>query len=311
VGVHIDNWGAEYGSSYNIPEDSAEGDGQLVEDGDQTIAHPCVPSHPEDVKVAFVDGIRRIDGSLSWEEPDGSTVRGIAGSYGVGAVICDGVARPAYGAPLIRRLLVWNGDDPHNLPDAGAGFSWEPRCTASTEPDAPLHRLQELMREAEGGLADQLCIEGWTVIVDGPLNFVRSRDCAVVGYAKTHHKMHLPLEFHRRIPRLRAGERSSLFRTRSEAYSCYLRLAEPNAMNGSWHGIVRLEVPDSQGLAAAAQAVDRAGGLLPRYAGIVWRDPRAPQNLQPVGALESRLRHLLGDPHLATIAVRQAVVASA
>ena len=37
------------------------------------------------------------------------------------------------------------------------------------------------------------------------------------------------------------------------------------------------------------------------------RDPRAPQNLQPVGALESRLRHLLGDPGLAYRAVRESV----
>ncbi|HSB60567.1 MAG TPA: hypothetical protein VLI67_02535, partial [Vicinamibacteria bacterium] len=34
-------------------------------------------------------------------------------------------------------------------------------------------------------------------------------------------------------------------------------------------------------------------------------DPRAPQNLYPVGALEARLRHLLGDPVL----IRQATLA--
>ncbi len=41
-------------------------------------------------------------------------------------------------------------------------------------------------------------------------------------------------------------------------------------------------------------------GLLPRFAGVRHRDPRAPQNLQPVGALEKHLRHLLGPADYAT-----------
>ena len=34
---------------------------------------------------------------------------------------------------------------------------------------------------------------------------------------------------------------------------------------------------------------------LPRFASRPEHDPRAPQNLLPVGALEKRLRHELGD----------------
>src|SRR4029077_6815898 len=32
------------------------------------------------------------------------------------------------------------------------------------------------------------CAAGYLTIVDGPLNFVRSRDLPVVGYVKTHHR---------------------------------------------------------------------------------------------------------------------------
>jgi hypothetical protein len=35
--------------------------------------------------------------------------------------------------------------------------------------------------------------------------------------------------------------------------------------------------------------------VLPRYASAPHRDPRAPQNLLPVGQLERALRHRLGD----------------
>jgi hypothetical protein len=50
--------------------------------------------------------------------------------------------------------------------------------------------------------------------------------------------------------------------------------------------------------------------FIPRYAGIPYIDPRAPQNLQPVGALESHLRHLLGDVGLAERAIRDAIAAA-
>jgi hypothetical protein len=45
---------------------------------------------------------------------------------------------------------------------------------------------------------------------------------------------------------------------------------------------------------------------LPRYAGVAHVDPRAPQNLQPIGALEAQLRHRLGHPRQAALAVRAA-----
>ena len=44
---------------------------------------------------------------------------------------------------------------------------------------------------------------------------------------------------------------------------------------------------------------------MPRFASDATRDPRAPQNLYPIGGLEARLKHLLGDPAV----VRRAVEA--
>jgi hypothetical protein len=52
------------------------------------------------------------------------------------------------------------------------------------------------------------------------------------------------------------------------------------------------------GLAAAQRTADLTGAILPRFAPSPARDPRAPQNLFPIGALESVLRHRLGDPAL-------------
>jgi hypothetical protein len=163
------------------------------------------------------------------------------------------------------------------------------------------------MRQDEGVLAERLCEEGHLVVVDGPLHYVRSRDLPVIGYVKTHSRALLGPEHHRELPKLQPGERTSLFTLGRERYSCYLRLVPTGGISGPWAGVVRLEVPQSAGLTAATKVVDEAAAVLPRYAGVAHRDPRAPQNLQPVGALEARLRHLLGDPGLAYRAVREAV----
>jgi hypothetical protein len=69
---------------------------------------------------------------------------------------------------------------------------------------------------------------------------------------------------------------------------------------------VRLETPAGRGLAEAIRLADLSAREIPRFASSPARDPRAPQNLYPIGGLEDRLKHLLGDPLL----LRRAVEAS-
>jgi hypothetical protein len=164
------------------------------------------------------------------------------------------------------------------------------------------------MRQAEGYLAEELGEDGCLVIVDGPLNYVRSRDLPVVGYVKTHHRPLLDPPHHSRLTGLKPGERTSLFALGDDRYSCYLRLAPVRPFSGPWAGIVRIEIPQSSGQRLAVETADRVAALVPRFAGVPHRDPRAPQNLQPVGALESHLRHRLGDRGMAFRAVREAVL---
>lgn len=49
------------------------------------------------------------------------------------------------------------------------------------------------------------------------------------------------------------------------------------------------------GLKTTAEMANVVALQLPRFASRVGYDPRAPQNVLPIGALEKRLRHLLGD----------------
>jgi hypothetical protein len=75
--------------------------------------------------------------------------------------------------------------------------------------------------------------------------------------------------------------------------------------------VVRLEVATSVGLERARQLADLATAVVPRFATVVGRDPRAPQNLYPVAGLERALRRRLGEPTLLYRALRRAAAAAA
>ena len=118
-------------------------------------------------------------------------------------------ASATFGECRVRRMIIWGSGLTGGLPAIRGGWSWVVASVADAHPDAPLKELQTRMRQQEGLLAEDLCAAGDLTIVDGPLNFVRSRDLPVVGYVKTHHRALLDPEHHKLIPTLRAGQRSS------------------------------------------------------------------------------------------------------
>ncbi len=310
--VYVEDWGADYGSPYLISPDQEPADTELVEDGPAFSSH--AGARGQSPFLAFVDGVRRADAWLNTvDEETGEVTRGVAGSHGVGAVIVAADQRPTFADECAStRMAIWGSGQMIELPDMPGGFSWATGTTPREEPDAPLMELQNRMRHAEGKLAAELARQGMPVVLDGPLNFIDPLAYTtdlddVAGYVKTHHRALLPPEHHRLIPRLEAGSRTSIFRLGDERYSCYSRIAETGIDGNPWSGIIRLEFPAAASLARAISVADRLAGELPRFAGIRHRDPRAPQNLQPVGALETHLRHLLGHPGLASRAVREAV----
>ncbi len=308
--VFVEEWGAGYGSPYLVVPDQDHEEAELVEDGPLFETHMGGAS--EAPSIAFVDGVRRAEAWLFAEDAEtGTSGRGIAGAHGCGAAIVANGKRATFADATVRRVVIWGSGLSEPLPRIPGGWSWTVGSIADTSPDAPLQELQKRMRQEEGRLAEQLASSGVLVVVDGPLNFVRSRDLPVAGYVKTHHRALLEPEFHRRIPSLPTGHRTSLFRLGDDRYSCYLRIAGQGHNGNPWSGIVRLEFPQSAGMSEVVRVATSLSTELPRFAGVPHRDPRAPQNLQPVGALETHLRHLLGHPGLSMRAVREAVATGA
>ena len=128
-----------------------------------------------------------------------------------------------------------------------------------------------------------------------------------MGYIKTHHRNLLSSANWREVAELPVGNRTSLFALRQDIYSCYMRIGTKSPIGGPYAGIVRLEIPSDDGLDGAIILADQMAGILPFFAGRKITDPRAPQNLEPVHALENKLRHDLGDAELASRALMEAV----
>lgn len=301
--LYFEDWAASYGSPYLIDEETVVAGAELVEEGDGFI-RDAAPG-PER-RTAFIDGVRRGEGILYRPTSNGALASGLVGAHGCGAALWTPGEGVVFG-PMHTRRMVIIGCGLHVVLPAVDGYRWESVSLDSSEPDRPLQELQRRMREAEGRLAESLAGDGWLAVLDGPLNFIRSRGLPVIGYVKTHHRALLALELHARVGELGPAQRTALFSLGEDRYSCYLRIAEPQRLSGPWYGVVRIEIPQSFGLEQAGHSADEAARVLPRFAGVAHRDPRAPQNLQPIGMLEERLRHRLGMSGLASRAVRQAV----
>jgi hypothetical protein len=300
--LRADPWSADYGMGYEaVAEETAlPPSDPLVESADWS--RPIAPPPAEPGPVWFVDGVRRVELRVVADR-EGRRVPGLFGSYAVGSVACDDAA--AFDEHRACRAVVLGCGvmpDRAEVPAGSASLEFDPATDPGSDPNRPLVKLQELMREQEEALASVLLLRGaGLVLVDGPLRLGTDpgSPAPVVGVVKRFVRRYLEPGHEELLGRLGPGERTPLFGLMDQeaelrGYSWYTRLAE---MRLPWHdhaGIVRCEVRAGVRLAGAVDLADRATSLLPRYAGR-RSDPRTPQNLAPVGGLETWLRHRMGD----------------
>jgi hypothetical protein len=307
--LRADPWSPDYGGDVEAALAAGEGTEIQVDPTIETAdwSHAIVPIAGPTGPLLFVDGVRRVEMRVLAED-GGRRAWGVAGSYAVGAVRSDG--RATFEAAVVGRVLALGGAIESTDLVIHAGAAWEITFRAiavpGDDPDAPLQVLQNEMREAEGRLAAELAPSG-LVLADGPLHYPHGPQAAVVGIAKRMVTTYLVDEPAALLPRLAPGERTPLFalgRQILDRFAWYQRLIE---LREPWHdlsGLVRCEVRMALGIARARELADRVAVELPRFAGRPGIDPRAPQNLTPVGALESELRRRLGNPELLRRAIQ-------
>lgn len=293
--ISIESWDPAFGVSADIAENVAAT--VDIDPGIEIPAErwkPLAPARPTPVprRVAFVDGVQRIDANAWLRSGTGPVRRGVLASIAAGVSLSEG-AHVAVECIEVRRRLIAPGN-PETVTTRFRDDPYTPVGTVGGDTAALAVALQdelgrlELEVASRAGQADLL-------VVDGQL-YGRQHLPFTVGYIKSHVRHYLAPALLDVVETLEPGERSPVFRftTSWTRNSWYLRLPGPRAH--PWSCVVRLEAPAAASLEQTRALADAAALVLGRFASKPHKEPRAPQNLYPIAGLERLLRHRLGDP---------------
>ncbi|MDQ3461354.1 MAG: hypothetical protein M3498_18985 [Deinococcota bacterium] len=314
--LRLDPWAAEYNTAYQaefspLPKELRVDHGVECAAADwQALSPPHTrPLWPE---LLFLDGRRRTEARVLAEDDRERLAFGVLGCYGVGAVSCcpEGSRRAVYADCWeVRRICALSsGRQMVNFPIETTLSSqyglleYTVVSTAENDVDAVLHKLQSEMLAAEERLAARLCGDcaNALVIVDGPRPLT-SPNRNLIGYVKTIHEVKLGREQLAVVCALEQGERSPLYLVEARGsyyYEWFLRLRDPRPWLYSLAGMVRMQAyagaEPAATLGHAQHIADWSCAALPRFASAAYQDPRAPQQLLPIRALEAELGRRMG-----------------
>jgi uncharacterized protein len=309
VRLRLDPWPADYEGPFQLEEFEEGSGGQIDPDVEGIAWSPIQPKRIERPEpLFFVDGVRRIDARIIADDDSGRIVHGLFGSVACGAVRVER-SKAAFEDIRIRRYIVLGSGlmaEPEEMTAGNSKLTFVPCSVAETGPTAPLLGMQNLMRTEEAAIAQEYAQEAACVFADGPLTYFAAVKQRTVGVIKRLFKAYLPASNFALVPRLALAERTPLFAIidgKYDRFSWYLRIGMPRPMDHDVAGVLRMEVRSGVGLQTAVELADLSASCIPAFAGDSARDPRAPQNLLPIGALEQELKHRLGD----AIAIRRAI----
>ena len=252
--------------------------------------------------VFLIDGRERIDQLIVLA--DGR--HGVLFSYAVGAISM----RPEWaglelGPQSLSRVLLVPNEGEAEVLDLGPGLTYQPVMVASEGISGLIEAGRELRQQAEDRLGRRLLDANPEALAihDGPLFPTQRWPARQIGFAKTEHRTYLSATEAELLGKLKPGQRTPLFRfpgryqhqgSNRSFFGWYVALPlDPSRPFGPEAGLVRLEaaldMDESEKLARASLAI------FCRLASRPFRDPRAPQNLIPVGALEWELGRRLGE----------------
>ena len=321
--LRLDPWATEYNTAFHaedIVEDERKNVDATPEYREWQAVSPKAPSATPFEQLLFTDGTRRLEARVLLEDERKQVAFGALGSFGIGVVdCCSRGSRAATFVNLgdlsiknISRICALSSG--HVLPAFVLESKLKHRLgrleyaietTSERDADAVVRELQNAMLRAEKALASRLtdAHPAALVVADGPLP--RSGYLPnIVGYLKTIHQVPITEEQLAVVRGLEEGQRSPLYLVTGsdktqQYFEWFLRLRDPRPWLYSLAGIVRLQAYAS---AQPEERLDEVRALadwlaltLPRFASHQHQDPRAPQQLLPIRALEGELRRHMGD----------------
>ena len=319
--IRLEPWSIGYDAPVSITPEEIPASDKIITDVElgngewQPIRAAIAPTLPD--QILFVDGRLRLDARFLGRNDHDDIVYGAFATIGVGAVLVNRViSRAKCISPEVKRIIAV-GDNlaaPVTVvpcPVSGRGDLQYSPCQpyAQNEPDTPSQIVQRTMLDEEVRLTNRLSAnpnvvpENTLIVRDGPLLYqVYETPYDTIGYVKTMGKAYLKGDHARVLRSLKVGERTPIFRishSQGSNMSWYLRSGSQDLNYKQLgyhdlHGIIRIDLDGSVPLDRAKAIADQTTYLIPQYASHPTRDPRAPQNLTPVGALEKEIGRRMG-----------------
>jgi hypothetical protein len=307
----VDPWDPSYGSAIETVLDPSEVTVNPEVEAPASAWAPVGARVARADEVLFVDGVRRIDARVWIEDDTGGVQPGVCASYAAGVVRAG--ARAEIVATVVGRGLFSASRAMRPVATRYPDVTYSPFVAGDSTPEALWIAIQDQMARREVEMAEQaraLAAADALVLLDGPVTN-RTHIPVAVGVIKTHATAYLPPPLHAFVGSLPTGTRTPVFTIggRGSRHSWYLRL--PGGGDAPWSGVVRCECSADLAPVDAIAVADRVAATVPRYASEAHKDPRAPQNLYPVGGLERELRRRLGDAELLYRALRVSATADA
>jgi uncharacterized protein len=307
--LRLDPWMPDYDGAIQIDAADDSIVGQVDTNVETLEWNSVAPSSASVPSLYFIDGVRRTEArALAWDQ-DGP-VHGLFGTVAAGVVRSDGL-KAVFHLCAVRRLLVLGSGYCRAESFAVGGFpvAFEGVASVATSPAEIGSELQEAMRQLEAKIAESVLTEHSIVFIDGPLAYTTSLGPAI-GVIKRITQPYLDADRFGLVASLPVGHRTPLFLIsdgKRDRYSWYLRIGKGRVLDHALAGVTRLEVRATAGLETARNLANTSAVALPLFASSPVRDPRAPQNLVPIGALEQELRRRMGDPLMIRRAIEKRI----
>ncbi len=312
----LDPWEAEYNTAH-VAEEAVSEHPNIETDVEYKNWQAVTPTSNFDKipynQLLFVDGSRRIEARVLLEDKNRQVAFGALGSYGVGVVSCcpQGLSKANFLKWQIKRICTLSGG--HSIDDFElkqtlnkclGELHYEVISSEERDVDAVLRKLQFEMLNAERLLTSSLVDDypNALIINDGPrprLGFEPN----VIGYLKTSHSIPIGPKKIMLIRELEQGQRSPLYLVKGQDptqdyFEWFLRLRDPNPWLYSLAGMVRLQAAagkePQKRLDSVCQLANWLAIKLGNFSSKQHQDPRAPQQLLPIRALETELRRHMG-----------------